>query len=88
MKSVITLACHAGITGSSPVGTANLGVAQSGSASALGAEGRRFESYHRDHSRRVAQLGEHYGDNVEVDGSNPSPPTIYIIIKLRNFDAV
>ena len=51
MKSVITLACHAGITGSSPVGTANLGVAQSGSASALGAEGRRFESYHRDHMR-------------------------------------
>ena len=79
MKSVITLACHAGITGSSPVGTANLGVAQSGSASALGAEGRRFESYHRDHNRegRVAQWGEHYGDNVEVDGSNPSLPTIY-----------
>ena len=48
VKSVITPACHAGITGSSPVGTANLGVAQSGSASALGAEGRRFESYHRD----------------------------------------
>ena len=67
-----------GCDGSTPsLSTTHLGVAQSGSASALGAEGRRFESYHRDHSRRVAQLGEHYGDNVEVDGSNPSLPTIY-----------
>ena len=56
MKSVITLACHAGITGSSPVGTANLGVAQSGSASALGAEGRRFESYHRDQKERLDKI--------------------------------
>ena len=56
VKSVITLACHAGITGSSPVGTANLGVAQSGSASALGAEGRRFESYHRDQKERLDKI--------------------------------
>ena len=56
MKSVITPACHAGITGSSPVGTANLGVAQSGSASALGAEGRRFESYHRDQKERLDKI--------------------------------
>ncbi len=48
VKLVITLACHAGIRSSSLLRTANLGVAQSGSASALGAEGRRFESYHRD----------------------------------------
>ena len=68
-----------GCDGSTPSLSTILGVAQSGSASALGAEGRRFESYHRDHNRegRVAQLGEHYGDNVEVDGSNPSLPTIY-----------
>ena len=56
VKSVITPACHAGITGSSPVGTANLGVAQSGSASALGAEGRRFESYHRDQKERLDKI--------------------------------
>ena len=56
VKSVITPACHASITGSSPVGTARLGVAQSGSASALGAEGRRFESYHRDQKERLDKI--------------------------------
>ena len=38
------------VTGSSPVESASKrSVAQSGSASALGAEGRRFESYYSDH---------------------------------------
>ena len=40
-----------GCDGSTPSLSTILGVAQSGSASALGAEGRRFESYHRDHMR-------------------------------------
>ena len=56
VKSVITPACHAGITGSSPVGTANLGVAQPGSAPALGAGGRRFDSYHRDQIQKSFKI--------------------------------
>ena len=56
VKLVITLACHAGIRSSSLLRTANLGVAQSGSASALGAEGRRFESYHRDQKERLDKI--------------------------------
>ena len=44
------LPCTQKVAGSSPVvSTIIRGVAQSGSASALGAEGRRFESCHPDH---------------------------------------
>ena len=50
VKLVITLACHAGIRSSSLLGTANLGVVQSGRMLALGASGRRFKSYRRDHN--------------------------------------
>ena len=51
VKLVITLACHAGIRSSSLLGTANLGVVQSGRMLALGASGRRFKSCRRDHLR-------------------------------------
>ena len=61
VKSVITPACHAGITGSSPVGTANLGVAQPGSAPALGARGRRIDSYHRDPYTKSLLKSSTYG---------------------------
>ena len=45
VKSVITLACHAGIRGSSPLRTATIrGLAKSGKAPALGAGDRRFDS--------------------------------------------
>ena len=61
VKSVITPACHAGITGSSPVGTANLGVVQSGRILALGASGRRFKSYRRDHYSKSLLKSSTYG---------------------------
>ena len=53
VKLVITLACHAGIRSSSLLGTANLGVVQSGRTLALGASGRRFKSCRRDHLREL-----------------------------------
>ena len=44
-------AAHNGVVaGSNPAGPTNRSVAQPGSASALGAEGRKFESYHSDQS--------------------------------------
>ena len=45
-----------GCDGSTPSLSTILGVAQSGSASALGAEGRRFESYHRDQKERLDKI--------------------------------
>lgn len=54
-----------------------LGVAQFGSASALGAEGREFKSLHRDQGL-LAQLEEHLTFNQRVAGSNPAQPTIFI----------
>ena len=51
-------------------------VAQSGSASALGAEGRRFESYHSDQFASVAKL-VYATDLKSVDfGHVGSIPTI------------
>ena len=48
----------------------NRGVAQSGSASALGAEGRRFESCHPDHLRshrlEVRMPAFHAGDRGSI----------------------
>tara|TARA_B100001175_G_C19434988_1_gene603126 strand:+ start:491 stop:931 length:441 start_codon:yes stop_codon:yes gene_type:complete len=51
-------------------------VAQPGSASALGAEGRRFESYRSDQNARVAQPAEQLICNHQVEGSIPSSGTI------------
>jgi hypothetical protein len=47
------------------------GVAQPGSASALGAEGHRFKSYHPDHlNATVAQLAEQLICNQQVVSSS------------------
>ena len=52
-------------------------LAQSGSASALGAEGRKFKSYNSDQEQAaVAQSVEHLICNQKVEGSNPSGGTI------------
>ena len=51
-----------------------LGVAQSGSASGLEPEGRRFKSYLPDHSWHVAQLVERRTVNPVVAGSTPAMP--------------
>ncbi len=54
-------------------------VAQFGSASGLGPEGRRFESCHPDHFDEMygslAQLGEHLPYKQRVTGSSPVTPT-------------
>ena len=50
-------------------------VAQSGSASALGAEGHRFKSCHPDHNGGVAQMGEHRLCKPRVRGSIPLTST-------------
>ena len=54
---------HSGDRGSIPLGTTFLfrDVAQSGSASALGAEGRRFESCHPDHRWASGGIGRRAG---------------------------
>ena len=46
-------------------------VAQPGSASALGAEGRRFESCRPDHQCGNSSAVEHHVANVKVAGSSP-----------------
>ncbi len=57
-------------------------VAQFGSASGLGPEGRRFESCHPDQifyqneNGSLAQLGEHLPYKQRVTGSSPVTPTI------------
>ena len=56
------------------------GLAQSGSAPALGAGGRRFESYIPDHKllvRLVSSAVELLVYTEAVGGSNPSPGTIF-----------
>ena len=64
-------------TGSSPVTRSYRGIAQSGSASALGAEGRRFKSCCPDHffHGAIAQLGEHLTGSQKVGGSIPPGST-------------
>ena len=52
------------------------GVAQFGSASGLGPEGRRFKSCHPDHENgSLAQLGERLPYKQDVTGSSPVTPT-------------
>ncbi len=56
----------------------NRDVAQLGSASGLGPEGRRFESCHPDHNfGSLAQLGERLPYKQDVTGSSPVTPTIH-----------
>ena len=45
-------------------------IAQSGSASALGAEGRKFESCYSDHYAGIAQLVERQPSKLNVASSN------------------
>ena len=58
--------------------TSRRDVAQFGSASGLGPEGRRFESCHPDHEiyGSLAQLGERLPYKQDVTGSSPVTPTI------------
>ena len=59
-------------------------VAQLGSASGLGPEGRRFESCHLDHLNGVlAQLVEHLLCTQGVRSSNLLSSTIYIVLQLN-----
>tara|TARA_Y100001963_G_scaffold157882_1_gene255541 strand:+ start:689 stop:1117 length:429 start_codon:yes stop_codon:yes gene_type:complete len=51
-------------------------VAQPGSASALGAEGQRFKSFHSDQKARVAQSVEQFTCNDQAVGSIPTSGTI------------
>ena len=57
----------------------NRDVAQFGSASGLGPEGRRFESCHPDQTflgyGSIAQLGERLPYKQDVTGSSPVTPT-------------
>ena len=54
----------------------NRDVAQFGSASGLGPEGRRFKSCHPDHENgSLAQLGERLPYKQDVTGSSPVTPT-------------
>ena len=60
----------------------NRDVAQFGSASGLGPEGRRFESCHPDQiadNGSLAQLGEHLPYKQRVTGSSPVTPTIMLV---------
>ena len=54
----------------------NRSVAQPGSASALGAEGQRFKSFHSDQNAGIAQLVERFTCNDQVVGSTPTSGTI------------
>ena len=57
-------------------------VAQFGSASGLGPEGRRFESCHPDHQfGSLAQLGERLPYKQDVTGSSPVTPTTQFSIQ-------
>ena len=60
----------------------NRGVAQSGSASALGAEGRWFESSISDQYAGIAQTVEQLICNHQVVGSIPAASTINMKGKL------
>ncbi len=67
------------VAGSNPVSRSIRDVAQSGSASALGAEGRRFKSCHPDHFYgAIAQLGERLAGSQKVVGSIPAGSTFNI----------
>ena len=55
----------------------NRSVAQPGSASALGAEGQRFKSFHSDQNAGIAQLVERGTCNSQVVGSTPTSGTIF-----------
>ena len=60
----------------------NRDVAQFGSASGLGPEGRRFESCHPDqiaNNGSLAQLGEHLPYKQRVTGSSPVTPTNMLV---------
>ena len=54
----------------------SLCVAQSGSASALGAEGRGFKSLHTDQNAAIAQLVEQLPCKQQVGSSSLSGSTI------------
>ena len=56
-------------------------VAQFGSASGLGPEGRRFESCHPDQKffGSLAQLGERLPYKQDVTGSSPVTPTTMLV---------
>ncbi len=58
-------------------------VAQFGSASGLGPEGRRFESCHPDQiflkNGSIAQLGERLPYKQDVTGSSPVTPTNMLV---------
>ena len=70
------LVANQNVVGSNPTTRSFRDVAQPGSASALGAEGRRFESCHPDHYGAIAQLGERLAGSQEVRGSIPLSSTI------------
>ena len=58
-------------------------VAQFGSASGLGPEGRRFKSCHPDHAwlyGSIAQLGERLPYKQDVTGSSPVTPTMIFFL--------
>ena len=67
------------VGGSNPLSRSNRGIAQPGSASALGAEGRRFKSCCPDHFYgAIAQLGERLAGSQKVVGSIPAGSTFNI----------
>ena len=71
--------CKPTVGGSSPPAGSSRGIAQSGSASALGAGGRGFKSLCPDHGG-LAQLEEHLFCKQDVAGSIPAPSTILTIM--------
>ena len=73
------LACTEEVAGSTPVrSTKYLGLAQSGSASALGAEGRGFESLIRDQLWVSGVNGSTGVSKTFSQGSNPCWPAKYL----------
>ena len=73
------LICNQPVGGSSPLDGSIRGIAQSGSASALGAEGRWFESSYPDHGF-LAELVDALALGASVlrrPGSSPGGPTTY-----------
>ena len=64
------------VPGSSPGRGATRGIAQSGSAPALGAGCREFESPYPDHFWVVSSVVEQLAFNQLVVGSTPTRPTI------------
>ena len=59
-------------TGSNPVGSVYLGVAQLGRALVLGTRGRRFKSSHLDSTYQSRLIGKISGFELDVAGSNPA----------------